>query len=235
MDGDAGPARPAATDLPGMVELSVSGAREEVLARVRRALAAVPGSEVPDDVTVPRGYLEWEPAGTVDRFVERVADYGAGVRLVAAADVADAVAASCAAHAVSRVVVPAEIPPEWLPETLEAVADTDLGANELNAIGAVLTGCALGIAETGTLVLDAGPRQGRRVLTLIPDVHICIVEADQIVDGVPAALRRLADGLRTTRRPLTFVSGPSATSDIELSRVEGVHGPRRLEVIVASG
>ena len=83
-------------------------------------------------------------------------------------------------------------------------------------------------------MLDAGPRQGRRALTLVPDVHVCVVEADQVVDGVPAAMRRLAAGLRTTRRPLTFVSGPSATSDIELSRVEGVHGPRRLELLVVS-
>jgi L-lactate dehydrogenase complex protein LldG len=218
-----------------MVELSVSGAREEVLARVRRALAAVPASEVPEDVPVPRAYLEREPGATVDRFVERVAEYGADVRVVAAVDVADAVADACATHGVSRIVVPAQIQPAWLPEDLEGVADTNLGADELDAIDAVLTGCALAIAETGTIVLDSGPRQGRRALTLIPDVHICIVEADQIVDGVPAALRRLADGLRTTRRPLTFVSGPSATSDIELSRVEGVHGPRRLEVIVASG
>jgi L-lactate dehydrogenase complex protein LldG len=218
-----------------VVELAVNGARDEVLARVRRALAAVPEGERPDDVPVPRGYVEREPGGTVDRFVERVADYGADVRVVMAADVADAVAEACAAHGVDRVVVPAEIPPEWLSEDLEAVADSDLAADELNAIGAVLTGCALAIAETGTLVLDAGPRQGRRALTLVPDVHVCVVEADQVVDGVPTAFRRLAAGMRTTRRPLTLVSGPSATSDIELSRVEGVHGPRRLAIIVARG
>ena len=108
------------------------------------------------------------------------------------------------------------------------MTDTGLDVEELDAIGAAVTGCALAIAETGTLVLDAGPHQGRRALTLVPDVHVCVVDADQVVDGVPTALRRLADGLRTTHRPLTMISGPSATSDIELSRVEGVHGPRRL-------
>ena len=215
-----------------MVAIALSSAREEVLARVRRAVATVPPAERPDDVPVPRGYLEREPEATLDRFVERVAEYRAGVRVVATGGVADAVAAVCRSHGVRRVAVPVDVPAEWLPEDLEAVADANLSADELDAIGAVLTGCALAIAETGTLVLDAGPRQGRRALTLVVDVHVCIVDAKQIVDGVPAAFRRLADGLRTTRRPLTLVSGPSATSDIELSRVEGVHGPRLLEVIV---
>jgi L-lactate dehydrogenase complex protein LldG len=215
-----------------VVERPVSAAREEVLARVRRALASVPEGETPEDVPVPRAYLEREPDGTLERFLERVADYGAGVRVVAADDLAGAVGDAFRAHGVGRVVVPADVPDEWLPDDVEAVADAGLTPDELDEIGAVLTGCALAIAETGTLVLDAGPRQGRRALTLVPDVHVCVVEADQVVDGVPAAFRRLADGLRTTRRPVTLISGPSATSDIELSRVEGVHGPRRLELVV---
>jgi L-lactate dehydrogenase complex protein LldG len=134
---------------------------------------------------------------------------------------------------VRRLVVPRDIPPGWLPAGVDAVGDTGLDANELDQIGAALTGCALGIAETGTIVLDGGPTQGRRALTLVPDVHICVVAAEQVVDGVPTALRRLAGLVRSERRPLTFVSGPSATSDIELSRVEGVHGPRRFWLIVA--
>ena len=215
----------------------MSAAREEILARVRRALAVVPETESPDDVPVPRGYLEREPGGpdaTLDRFVERVADYRAGVRVVEPAAIAEAAADACREHDVRRLVVPDGLPAEWLPDGVEAVPDTALTAEELDAVDGVVTGCALAIAETGTLVLDAGPRQGRRALTLVPDVHVCVVERDQVVDGVPAALRRLSPGLRTTRRPLTFVSGPSATSDIELSRVEGVHGPRRLEVIVVT-
>jgi L-lactate dehydrogenase complex protein LldG len=218
-----------------VVELAVNEARDEILARVRRALAGVPDAESPEDVPVPRGYLEREPGGpdaVLDRFVERVADYGAGVRVVRAAGLAEAVAAACREHGVGRLVVPDGVPAGWLPGGVEAVRDTALSAEALDAVDGVLTGCALAIAETGTLVLDAGPRQGRRALTLVPDVHVCVVDRDQVVDGVPAALRLLSPGLRTTRRPLTFVSGPSATSDIELSRVEGVHGPRRLEVIV---
>ncbi len=212
----------------------MSDAREEVLARVRRALASVPENESPEDVAVPRAYLEHEPAGTVERLVERVADYGADVRTVAASELAGAIADALRAHGVDRVVVPADLPRDWLSGDVEVVMDAGLDVEELDAIGAAVTGCALAIAETGTLVLDAGPRQGRRALTLVPDVHVCVVETDQVVDGVPAALRRLADGLRTTRRPLTLISGPSATSDIELSRVEGVHGPRRLTLLVVS-
>ena len=212
----------------------MSDAREEVLARVRRALASVPENESPEDVAVPRAYLEHEPAGTVERLVERVADYGADVRTVAASELAGAIADALRAHGVDRVVVPADLPRDWLSGDVEVVMDAGLDVEELDAIGAAVTGCALAIAETGTLVLDAGPRQGRRALTLVPDVHVCVVETDQVVDGVPAALRRLADGLRTTRRPLTLISGPSATSDIELSRVEGVHGPRRLTLLVVN-
>jgi L-lactate dehydrogenase complex protein LldG len=133
------------------------------------------------------------------------------------------------------VAVPSDLPVEWLPAGLERVADEGLDARELDAVQGAATGCALAIAETGTIVLDCGARQGRRALTLVPDFHLCVVEAAQVVDGVPAAVRALAQGFRTERRPVTFVSGPSATSDIELSRVEGVHGPRTLEVVLVRG
>jgi L-lactate dehydrogenase complex protein LldG len=212
----------------------MSAAREEILWRIRRALADVPPDERPDDVEVPRAYLEREPAADVDRFVERVADYGATVRMVPQDDVPRAIAEACLALGVLGLAVPADLPSDWLPAGVEAIVDDALEPHELDRIGAALTGCALAIAETGTIVLDAGERQGRRLLTLIPDVHVCVVSAAQIVDGVPAALRALAPALREERRPLTFVSGPSATSDIELSRVEGVHGPRRLVVVVAT-
>lgn len=207
----------------------MSAAREEILARIRRALGDVPAGE---DVPVPRGYGVSDPAGTVERFLERVADYGAGVRIAAPGGVAAAVAEACGAHGVERVAVPADLPPEWLPAEVEAVPDRSLDVRELDRMPGAVTGCALAIAETGTLVLDCGLHQGRRALTLVPDFHLCVVEEAQVVDGVPAAIRRLADGLRGERRPVTFVSGPSATSDIELSRVEGVHGPRRLEVVL---
>jgi L-lactate dehydrogenase complex protein LldG len=212
----------------------MSVAREEILARVRRALADVPAGEEPKDVPVPRTYLQRESGTTVDRFLERVADYGASVRRVESRELLEAVAEACRDQGVERLAVPEDLPADWIPAEIEALPDVALAPAELDRIGAALTGCALAIAETGTVVFDAGPRQGRRALTLVADVHICVVEERQIVDGVPAAFRALAPGLRTTRRPLTFVAGPSATSDIEFERVEGVHGPRRFELIVVA-
>jgi L-lactate dehydrogenase complex protein LldG len=210
-------------------------ARDVVLARVRRALADVPVTEEPGAVEVPRAYAEHETAGTLERFVERVSDYGAGVTQVASAEVASAIADVCRAAGIDRVVLPSDLPGEWLPPDLETAEDSGPGVELLDEVGAAVTGCAFAIAETGTLVFDAGARQGRRALTLVPDFHLCVVEETQVVDGVPAAMRRLAPVLRGERRPVTFVSGPSATSDIELSRVEGVHGPRRLELVVVRG
>jgi L-lactate dehydrogenase complex protein LldG len=215
-----------------VVGVAVSAARDEILARVRRALADVPEGERPEDVPVPRAYREQEPDGTLERFIERVTDYGATVRIVRPEGLAVAIDEACREHGVSTLALPADAPPDWIPLNVAAVIDVDLEPAELDRLGAALTGCAVAIAETGTVVLDAGPRQGRRALTLVADVHICVVDADQVVDGVPAALRKLAAELRSARRPVTFVSGPSATSDIELSRVEGVHGPRRLALIV---
>jgi L-lactate dehydrogenase complex protein LldG len=210
----------------------VSAAREQILESVRRGLADVPGNERPEDVPVPREYLEREPEATLDRFVERVVEYGSVVHLVSEGGIARAVEAASREFGVTSLVVPPGLPPEWMPLEIESISDTDLEVRALDRIGAALTGCALGIAETGTIVLDAGPTQGRRALSLVPDVHLCVIEEEQVVDGVPAALRRLSGELRASRRPLTFVSGPSATSDIELARVEGVHGPRRFGLIV---
>jgi L-lactate dehydrogenase complex protein LldG len=210
----------------------MSAARDEILARVRRGLVDVPPDERPEDVHVPRDYLVREDEATLDRFVERVADYQTLVQVVRGGGIATAVGEACRTFRVDALVVPADVPAAWLPASVARVPDAGLGVRDLDEIGAALTGCALGIADTGTIVLDAGPRQGKRALTLVPDVHLCVIEAEQVVDGVPAAWRRLAADVRRGRRPLTFVSGPSATSDIELARVEGVHGPRRFGVIV---
>lgn len=210
-------------------------ARDGILAAVRRALVDVPAAEEPGAVEVRRGYAEHEPAGTLERFVERVSDYGAGVTQVASVKVASAIADVCRAAGIDRVVVPSDLPSDWLLQDLASIQDAGPGVELLDEVGAAVTGCAFAIAETGTLVFDAGARQGRRALTLVPDFHLCVVEEAQVVDGVPAALRRLGPVLRGERRPVTFVSGPSATSDIELSRVEGVHGPRRLELVVVRG
>jgi L-lactate dehydrogenase complex protein LldG len=158
--------------------------------------------------------------------VDRLADYKATVHVTD--DVAGAVStvlSSLGRPGPPTIVAPTGVPPPWLPVGVHAVEDGDPAA--LDAADAVLTGCAVAIAETGTIVLDAGAAQGRRALTLLPDLHLCVIAADQVVATVPEALARLAPG-----RPLTFISGPSATSDIELNRVEGVHGPRTLHAIL---
>ncbi len=201
-------------------------ARDEILARIRTALADVPGDE-PAAAPAPR--VDPAPAD-VDRFAERAADYQATVVRVAAGEVASAVAAACERHDARRLLVPEGLPSTYAPDGLELLADTPpLERDTVATADGVLTTCALAIAETGTIILDAGPGQGRRALTLLPDLHICVVPADRIVANVPDAIAQLSGA--TT--PITFISGPSATSDIELNRVEGVHGPRRLEIIVA--
>jgi L-lactate dehydrogenase complex protein LldG len=205
-------------------------ARDEVLGRVRAALRDVPAGEEPP---LQRDYARaGDAAAAVDRFAERVADYRATVRRVPVGDVAAAVAEACAQRGARRLVVPADLPDAWRPEGVELRADEELSHRELDSSDGTLTGCALAIAETGTIVLDSGPGQGRRALTLIPDFHVCVVEAQRIVASVPEAIAALHDAAREGR-PITFVSGPSATSDIELRRVHGVHGPRTLTVLIA--
>ena len=197
-------------------------AREAVLARVRAALRDVPTTEQPSDVAVDRPVPAdaRATAEQVDLFAERVADYKATVTRCTSAELAEVFTT------LPRMLVPADLPAELWPEN--AVPDDGtLPVAELDAVDGVLTTAALGIAETGTIVLDHGPGQGRRALTLVPDRHVCIVRADQVVPDVAAAVARLDPS-----RPLTWISGPSATSDIELDRVEGVHGPRRLHVII---
>jgi L-lactate dehydrogenase complex protein LldG len=202
----------------------VSGAREEVLGRVRAALADAPPVAEP-----PRDYRRATGGDVVELFAERVAEYRATVRR-GHADAA--IAAACREHGVRRLGVPADLPEAWLPGDVELVHDSGLAASELDELDGALTGSALAIAETGTVVLAGGAGQGRRALTLVPDLHICVVEEASVVGSVPEAVAALEAAVRDGR-PVTLVSGPSATSDIELSRVEGVHGPRRLEIVLA--
>ncbi|MCO5997757.1 LutC/YkgG family protein [Actinoallomurus rhizosphaericola] len=201
--------------------------RDRILARVRAALADVPRTEAPEDVEVPRAYDRSRTGpDVVELLIDRLVDYRAVVREVT--DVAAAVADALAGRGARRVAAPAGVPAAWL-GGVEAVRDDPaLSATELDALDGVVTGCAVAIAETGTIVLDGAADQGRRALTLIPDYHLCVVRRDQIVRTVPEALGRLDPA-----RPQTWISGPSATSDIELNRVEGVHGPRTLEVLIA--
>jgi L-lactate dehydrogenase complex protein LldG len=196
------------------VVVAAVSARDEILARIRATDRA-------PVAPAPRAYraISTHP-DPVALFCERASDYRADVRRVD--DVAAAIAGACAEHGARRLGIPPDLP--WRPDGLELVEDRGLAARELDALDGAITGSALAIAETGPIVL-AGPR---RALTLVPDLHVCVVREPDVVELVPEAFARL-----DASRPLTFVSGPSATSDIELSRVEGVHGPRRLVVLVA--
>ncbi len=223
--------------------IAVVSAREEILGRVRRALADVPASEpiawdVADSADPAAAYRRSTPLGAaelVDLFAERVGDYRARVTRCDPGDaaVAAAVADACARHGCRSLVVADGVPAAWIPEGTSAMSDDPpLSPAALDAADGVLTTCAAAIALTGTIVLDAGTGQGRRAVSLVPDLHICVVSADQIVAGVPEGVESMRAGV-DAGRPITLISGPSATSDIELRRVEGVHGPRRLEVVLA--
>jgi len=212
-----------------MVGRAVSTARDEILDRIRAALAG----DGPARPPVPRGYRTADDPGTdaLALLEDRLVDYRATVRRCAGTGLAGAIGAALAAT--RALAVPPGLPAEWLSayhgEILRDDRDAPLTLAALDAAGvSVLTGCAVAIAMTGTIILDGGPGQGRRALTLVPDHHVCVVRADQASVTVPAALARLAD----RSRPITLISGPSATSDIELNRIEGVHGPRRLDVIL---
>lgn len=196
-------------------------ARSVILERIRVATADAPAAP-----TVPRDYERGPVSGPpdVDCFAETVDDYRAQVFRIGETEIASKILELLPDGA--RTVVPVDLPAEWT-TGLETIPDHGLSVEQLDAVDAVITGCRVGIAATGTIVLDGGARQGRRALTLVPDHHICVVWADQVVDTVPQAFAAL-----NPTRPLTFVSGPSATSDIELNRVEGVHGPRTLDVLI---
>ncbi len=240
-------------------------ARDQILARIRAATSADAGAagaatgaagaaagaaaQVRPDVdaayaALPREYLRaHHDADIVDLFAERVADYRAVVERVPEPDLPSAVARALTARAGTRpgpFVTPAGLPPEWLaglPATIELTGDEPpLSPAELDQTAGVVTGCAVAIAETGTIILDHGPGfpgfpgflgQGRRALTLVPDFHLVVVRADQVAADLADAFARLDPA-----RPHTLISGPSATSDIELIRVEGVHGPRHLHVLL---
>ncbi|MFD9392736.1 lactate utilization protein C [Streptomyces sp. NPDC060000] len=208
--------------------------RERILGRVRRALADVPQDDASYGEAVTRGYLREHGARSTEETVallaENLADYRALVHRCGEAELPSLLARLLAERKAATVLVPTGLDEAWLARTdVARVADrAESGAHELDRVDSVVTACAVAIAETGTIVLDGGPNQGRRRITLIPDHHICVVRVPgQVVSSVPQALERLDPA-----RPLTWISGPSATSDIELDRVEGVHGPRTLEVIL---
>ena len=226
----------------GMLAGRRVAARDEMLGRVRSAL----GRREPDQISVPRDYRHHgaHPPGDaalLDLLAERLADYRAHVWRTTPDDVAATVAralthglASAAARAGDgprdrpRIVVPPQLPQVWMAEAdVDVITDGHLDTAVLDGCDGVVTASAVAIAETGTIVLDGAPDQGRRAITLVPDLHVCVVRAEQVVATVPEGVADL-----DPTRPLTWISGPSATSDIELDRVEGVHGPRTLEVVL---
>lgn len=212
--------------MAGSAARGSSDARESVLGRIRAALA-----DQPPAVAIPRDYERALSPGTeiTELFVERVSDHRATVHRTTDTGLPATIAARLSARGASRLATPVGIPDAWLAgiQIERVVDDPSLAFRDLDRLDGVITGCAVAIAETGTIVLDGGPDQGRRAISLLPDLHVCVVMASQVVGSVPEALARLEP-----TRPQTWISGPSATSDIELQRVEGVHGPRTLDVIV---
>jgi L-lactate dehydrogenase complex protein LldG len=211
-------------------------AREEVLARIRTALGRPAGDDGhPGSWDRPGGYRsegDLDSAARLDQLTDRLIDYKCAVRRCAAGDVQATIAAALSERGARRIVLPPELDlplpdPAQVADGSSWRVDDQLGHDELDSFDGVITTATVAIAETGTIVLDGSPGQGRRALTLIPDYHLCVVYAHQVVGLVPEAVAAL-----TSARPLTWISGPSATSDIELDRVEGVHGPRTLEVIL---
>lgn len=209
-------------------------ARDAILERIRSATGQEGGGPA-EHAAEPRYRVDGELDGAarLALFEERLRDYGVEVERIAEAELAQALAGALAAVGAASVVVPPGFPPAALPPGAEVLADDPepLTVARLDGAGAVLTGCAVAMAETGTIALDGGPGQGRRALTLVPDVHLCVVRAEQVVQTVPEGMRRLGPSV-ASGQPITLVSGPSATSDIELRRVSGVHGPRTLRVFL---
>jgi L-lactate dehydrogenase complex protein LldF len=212
-------------------ERQMTAARDEILARIRAVNRTSPSAV----------QLEYRRVGgldsyaRVDLFARRVADYRADVRVLGVGDLATAIRSAFLERGAMRIGVPPGLPAAWRADSLELVEDRGLTARDLAALDGVVTGCTVAIAETGTIVLaGGGPAEGRRALSLVPDLHICIVRSPQIVELVTEATVAVADLVVRERRPVTFISGPPATSDIELSRVEGVHGPRTLVVLIVN-
>ena len=210
-------------------------ARQDILARIAEAYRAAPPPKLGYE-DISREYRTASDSSLealTELLIDRLVDYRALVRQCSNDDLGVTIAQALSERGADTVVANAGLDPSWIADasvdvmTDASAPDDQLSISQLDTVDGVITGCAVAIAETGTLILDGSPGQGRRVLTLIPDYHLCVVFPDQIVADVPQALARLE-----ATRPRTLISGPSATSDIELNRVEGVHGPRTLEVII---
>lgn len=214
--------------------------KELILNRIRSSLGKKTG-EVYDftDTDIPREYDQKSDRSEYENtslFQERVSEYKAVVQQVDHDMIGEKISTLCSEKGVQSLVIPPGMDDAWTseigPDTKLLSDSPPLSKDELDSCDAVLTGCFLGIAQTGTIILDASPGQGRRALTLLPDFHICVIKSSQIVGIFPEAIQQLDEVVRSSGRPITMISGPSATSDIELDRVEGVHGPRKLHVLV---
>ena len=207
-------------------------ARSEILGRIRRATSGASPNRETDYASIPRRYIQESSLGheeTVDLFIDRLHDYDAIVHRCDVAGISATIAEVLSTRGKRGLLVPAELPSDWLPPNFTFVPDNSLSYNAIDRSEGVLTGCAVAIATTGTIVLRHSPADGRRALTLIPDFHLCVVPENRLVATVPEAIHVMS---KFGSDPLTTVSGPSATSDIEMTRIKGVHGPRTLEVIL---
>jgi len=210
----------------------VSAAREEILSRIRGALGGTTSLPVRDPVQKRYRYAgALSPADRIELFIECLHDYEATVHRASAQEVATTVAKALEARGKRGLLVPLGIRTEWLPPGFLFERDTELSYDEIDRSEGVLTGCVVAVALTGTIVLRHSENEGRRALTLIPDYHLCVVYEQQVVETVPEAMEQMS---AYAGSPITTISGPSATSDIEMTRVKGVHGPRALEVILVS-
>ncbi|REL24629.1 lactate utilization protein C [Rhodohalobacter sp. SW132] len=215
----------------------MSGSKKEILQRIRTSLG-----EKESRAELPAIQRDYNRKGTSDlksitnQFALRVSDYKAVVEYVDKPSICRKVDEICSESGIKKLVIPPGLNPDWLDSLSPGIEllhdDPPLSKQDLNNSHGVLTGCRVAVAQTGTIILDSGAGQGRRALTLLPDYHICVVESEQITDIFPEAIAKLTDTVRSTGRPVTMISGPSATSDIELDRVEGVHGPRNLHVLI---
>lgn len=211
----------------------MSAAKDEILARIRGALG---GTTSPPAVReqAPKEYRDRGTlplADRIDLFIDRLHDYDAVVHRAAPHEIAAAIAGILQARGKSGLLIPLGIPHDWLPPGFLFQRDTGLAYGEIDVSEGVLTGCAVAIALTGTIVLRHSESEGRRALTLVPDYHLCVVDERQVVETVPEGIAQMSAYVPA---PITTISGPSATSDIEMTRINGVHGPRTLEVILVA-
>ena len=207
-------------------------ARDEIIGRIREAQSHLPAA--PPHEPAYRRTWDASRADMLERFVQRLTDYHVTVlHAPTEADIAPVAERQLQARGIGSLVIPADLPAGWRPATPAPIEDIGLTFEDLDAAAGVMTGSLLGVAETGTVVLNAGVAQGRRALTLLPDYHLCVVRGAHVVGIMPEAIAALAPSIARAS-PITFFSGPSATADIELDRVEGVHGPRTLDVILVA-